>query len=161
MATDDTQTEMLAHFLELSALLGLQDTSYQELQEEVRHAVVASGIDDAPTALRSLRAYRVVDAVDIEQHDYIRWVRSAEASPSGRASGPTIGGVMTSVVDADDDEHTVRCAGRTGRFFQVTTRPGVWLFKLMSEQEAVILNVLEALDRGSTEEPTARPVSPS
>jgi len=35
------------------------------------------------------------------------------------------------------------------------------LFKLMSEQEAVILNVLEALDQGSTEEPTARPVSPS
>ena len=37
-------TEMLEEFLGLAADLGLQNTSYGELQEEVRNAVQSSGV---------------------------------------------------------------------------------------------------------------------
>jgi hypothetical protein len=161
MSVSESQVEMLAQFLELARLLNLEDKTYEELQEEVRDAVLESGVDDVDKALESLRGYRVVDALELSQHDYVRWIRSENASPSGRASGPTVGGVVTSVHPAPEGQHTVRCVGRVGRFFQVTTRPGVWLFRLLTEQEVVILNVLEALDQGSREGPTLRPVSPS
>jgi hypothetical protein len=147
MATEHTeqQAELLVQFLEMASSLGLEDTSYRELQEDVREAVELSQIEDQEKTLHSLRAYRLIDADELEQHDYVRWLR---ASPD-RPVALTKGGVVTSITEHDDGQHTVRCAGRTGRFFQVRTCPGVWLFKLLSSQEAVILNVLEALDQGS------------
>lgn len=144
------QEETLLQFLEMATSLGLEDTTYHDLQEEVKEAVEASGIEDMDKAIRSLRAYRLIDPDELEQHDYVRWLRSAEAQAPGRPVVLTVGGVVTSVTEHDDGEFTVRCAGRTGRFFQVRSRPGVWIFRLLSMQETVVLNVLEALDRGST-----------
>lgn len=153
MPTAEEQAEILGEFLEMASSLGLEDTTYHELQEEVREAVEASGIEDVDKAIRSLRAYRLIDPDDLEQHDYVRWLRHADAQAPGRPVTLTVGGVVTSVTEHDDGEYTVRCAGRTGRFFQVRSRPGVWIFRLLSPQETVVLNVLEALDRGSTLEP--------
>ena len=54
--------------------------------------------------------------------------------------------------EQDNGEFTIKCVNKAGRFFQVTTRPNVYLFRLFSDQEVVVLNVLEALDRRSTAE---------
>ena len=61
-------TEMLEEFLGLAADLGLQNTSYGELQEEVRNAVQSSGVLDVERVLESLKGYRVVQPESLAMH---------------------------------------------------------------------------------------------
>ena len=141
--------QMLEEFLGLAADLGLQNTSYSELQEDVRRAVVASGVPDTDKALESLKGYRIVSPDNLAMHQYIRWIRQG---PKDEHPKLVIGGVVTSVTEQDNGEFTIKCVNKAGRFFQVTTRPNVYLFRLFSDQEVVVLNVLEALDRRSATE---------
>jgi hypothetical protein len=138
--------EMLEEFIKLSGELGLRDTSYAELQEEVRKNVEESGVPDVERVLEVLKGYRFVNADMLEMHDYVRWIRGGR---HGEDPKLVVGGVVTSITEHDEGYHTVKCVNRVGRFFQVKTRPDVYLFKLLSDQEVVILNVLEALDQRS------------
>ena len=142
-------TEMLEEFLGLAADLGLQNTSYGELQEEVRNAVLDSGVIDVERVLESLKGYRVVQPDSLAMHQYIRWIRKG---PKDEHPKLVVGGVVTSVTEQDNGESTIKCVNKMGRFFQVTTRPDVILFRLFSDQEVVVLNVLEALDQRSMQE---------
>ena len=142
-------TQMLEEFLELAADLGLQNTSYNELREEVINAVMGSGVLDCERVLESLKGYRVVHPDSLSIHQYIRWIR---LSPNDEYPKLVVGGVVTSVTNQDNGEYIIKCVNKMGRFFQVTTRPDVILFRLFSDQEVVVLNVLEALDRRSMQE---------
>ena len=144
-------------FLELATTLGLRETSYDDLREETRARVMGAGIDDPEKAIESLSAYRPIACVGLRPGDYLRWIRDADASPSGRPSGPTTGGYITAIAEQPSGEHTIKCINTAGRHFQTTTRPGLWLFRRFKDQELVVLSVLAALDQGSMGEPTAPP----
>lgn len=140
---------MLEEFLGLAADLGLQNTSYSELREDVRRSICASGVPDIEKAMEALKGYRIVSPDNLAMHQYIRWIRKG---PKDEQPKLVIGGVVTSVTEQENGEFTIKCVNKVGRFFQVTTRPNVYLFRLFSDQEVVVLNVLEALDRRSTAE---------
>jgi hypothetical protein len=147
----DFDVETLNQFLELAEVLGLRESSYQHLQEENQEIVEAAGVDNPENAVNKLRGYRLMPAENIRLGEYVCWIRSAKASPSGYASGPTAGGTVTKITEQPGGEHTVQCRGvASGRFYQATTRPGLWLFRKLTEQELVVLNVLDAIDHTST-----------
>jgi len=147
----DFDVETLNQFLELAEVVGLRESSYQNLQEETREVLEMAGVDNPEEAVNKLKGYRLMSAEDIRIGEYVCWIRRADASPSGRPSGPTAGGTVTKITEQPNGEHTVQCRGvASGRFYQATTRPGLWLFRKLTEQELVVLNVLDALDRTST-----------
>lgn len=148
----DFDVETLNQFLELAEVVGLRESSYQQLQEETREVIEKAGINNHEEAVNKLQGYRVMPVENIRVGEFVCWIRSAEASPSGRPSGPTAGGTVTKITEKPGGEHTLQCRGvASGRFYQATTRPGLWLFRKLTEQELVVLNVLDALDRTSTE----------
>jgi hypothetical protein len=143
----DFDAATINEFLELATMFGLRETSYTELKREVATIVVDSAIPDPEKAVESLGQYRLVGAEQLRPSDHVRWIRGAEASPTGRPSGPTLGGFVTSIVPREDGEHGIKCVNTIGRHFQATTRPGLWLFRRLTEQEIVVLTVLESLDQ--------------
>jgi len=147
----DFDVETLNQFLELAEVVGLRESSYGHLREETQEVIELAGVNNPEEAGHKLRGYRLMSVDDIRVGEHVCWIRCAEASPTGRASGPTAGGTVTKITEQPNGEHTVQCRGvASGRFYQATTRPGLWLFRKLREQELVVLNVLDALDRTST-----------
>lgn len=146
--------DTIQEFLTLATTLGLRETSYDSMREETWEVIKNTGVANPDTAYKSLSHYRPVTCADLKPGDYLRWIRGPDAAPTGQPSGPTIGGYVTAINAQPSGAYTIKCINTSGRHFQATTRPGLWLFKQLSDQELVVLSVLAALDHNSMEVPT-------
>jgi hypothetical protein len=153
--------DTIQEFIGLATTLGLRETSYNNMREETWEVIQSTGLAEPEVAYESLSNYRPVTCAGLKPGDYLRWIRGPDAAPTGQASGPTVGGYVTAINPRPTGEHTIKCINTTGRHFQATTRPGLWLFRRLSDQELVVLSVLAALDQESMGEPMVRPPSPS
>jgi hypothetical protein len=142
----DYDEETIEEFVKLATTLGLRETSYEIMREETWEIIKNTGVGNPEKAYKSLSHYRPVTCCDLKPGDYLRWIRDSNAAPNGQPSGPTIGGYITHINTQSSGEFTIKCINTSQRHFQATTRPGLWLFKQLSDQELVVLSVLSALD---------------
>jgi hypothetical protein len=136
--------------LDISSLLKALDNdnneSIMELDldkiQKMKHNILSElelSEDKYSSIMNSLREYKYIDEIpDLDYGHYIRWIPLKDPTNIKLTNG----GILCDI--KVNDQVSLLCKNRTNRFFQIKLDECL-VFQKLSEQEKIILNVIDYL----------------